>query len=321
MKHFVNITIILLVFLNINIFAQHPPCMPEYENLSYKFPNYTNIPLYSTDMPYDVLIGYIAMDSVCRYDSLWYYQEFFKRQTYNDTIKKIMRFMYKMDDYNPVLFNYSIRTRAGKYQYFAKDLIESLVKVLAKHSPNPYLDRVLIENSYILHILVTDTLYNGDPNNTAPSGDIYNVTAQVLDTIKGKVFPTCKNLYPNTTNIDIHSINNNTCFQFLYSPAWGFWRDGYGTRIENEDGSAWIKKDKEYIVFISSSVVCSDYPDLYYTNLPIGMTKYKTETFRMFPIENGYVYDPINELGLGVNLTTEQWKNALRNKINIILNY
>ncbi len=318
---FYKILLISFLILTNQAFSQHPPCKPEEQNLTVEFPRLTTFPMYSTGMPYDVLIGYIALDTIAYHSNKLDYYNFIERQTFNDTLQKIMRYYYEISDYNPILFAQSIRYWDSLIQVTPLEMQKYFNEKVGKVSPTPYLDRALLEHEYILHISVTDTLYNQIPDYPGASSEIYNITATVLDTIKGRVFPSCKTLtvMPDSSYGELQEFPSS-CVQFLYSPAWGFWKGHSMHRIEDDNGNAWVKKNKEYIVFINLGIVCTTPTNDYYTMSPLGLP-YKSYTFLMFPIENGIVIDPGNEFGFGYNLTVQQWKTALRNRINTIINY
>jgi hypothetical protein len=44
-------------------------------------------------------------------------------------------------------------------------------------------------------------------------------------------------------------------------------------------------------------------------------------TCNVYPIENGYVIDPVNELGFGESVEVNLFKNLLRQRINEIINF
>jgi hypothetical protein len=92
-----------------------------------RFPMLDRVPL-SLGMPYDVLLGYVALDSIYYWlreraywsDSTPYWRtnrermrqvvDFLRRRTqWDDTLRKIVRTLYAMCDYDPILFARTLR--------------------------------------------------------------------------------------------------------------------------------------------------------------------------------------------------------------------
>jgi hypothetical protein len=89
-------------------------------------------------------------------------------------------------------------------------------------------------------------------------------------------------------------------------------------RLTDDNGDAWIKKDQEYIVFLNIVTYCNYEDNIYYNLRPVAPESY---TFNMYPIQNGYVYDPKDDFGFGTGLTISQFKSALRTRIDLIKNF
>lgn len=94
--------IILLIFSTAALTAQ-PPCKPNSKSYFYEMEHLQSYPPFSTGMPYETLIAYVAADSVCRNSHADYLHDFMKRQNGNDTLRYIMKYFYWMTDYNPFL--------------------------------------------------------------------------------------------------------------------------------------------------------------------------------------------------------------------------
>jgi hypothetical protein len=85
-------------------------------------------------------------------------------------------------------------------------------------------------------------------------------------------------------------------------------------------GNRWIKPNAEYTVFLSFSGVHGWNYDYNYCYLRPREFLPVTKVGGMFPIYNGVVFDPNNDFGFGTDLTSTQFKTALRQKINQLLN-
>jgi hypothetical protein len=329
MKKILLIALVLsLNFLLINkSFSQGFPGNPDYVGLSFSIDTLSQFPPYSLSMPYNVLLGYVAMDSICSYGyppDVW---SFLDRQTDGDTLRHIMRHYYATIDWDPVRY-FLARLSEQHFKDISPSQLQSRLLNNIKRavpSPNKLLDYSLCQSHFIAHIKVLDTLTVIDTS-AEPLGTVIKiVTAEIVDTIKGHYVPSCRDksniLVSNTTNniasIDIGSIYANAdppiqhadpgkCFQFHYCPDWLY----YGQPILN--------KDSEYIVFLNFLYLGNSNGKIYYEFRSVGADSYE---FLMYPINNGIVYDPKNEMGFGLNLTVDQFKAAIRNRISYIVNY
>lgn len=167
-----------------------PPCYPTWKGSHFHIPYHQDEPPLSTDMPLDVLIGYIAFDSVSTHGNRRQVFDFIHRQTYNDTLKTIMRYWYKMVDWDCLKFTSYRFARLYKEEKIQLSMIiEEVARQVQLNSPTPFLDITLLCSDVIAHIRVTDTIYFHDE--PAPAMDCYSVRAIILDTIKGRVLPAC----------------------------------------------------------------------------------------------------------------------------------
>lgn len=341
MKRIIVILNILILFLSFNIFlqSQHPPCWPEYNELTFKYEHLPYTPYLTTDMPYDVLIGYIALDSVRKNIREADLLTFLSRQSYNDTLRYIMKYLYKMVDYNPILFALTTSHWHERGSILLSDFIYHVQNSVFAFSTNPYLDKLLLKSGIIAHILVEDTLNVIDSSSQYSTVSI--VTCAILDTIKGKVMPEAKviNINPfsleTSTNESVDLPDNY--LQFSYCLEWGRVQlnqvssddvgytliddDGnviYPPRMMDSTGSGWVKKGKEYIVFLDFHLICKDINYSYLTQFPFLMY---SATCNVYPIENGFVIDPVNEIGFGESVEVNNFKNLLKQRINTIINF
>ncbi|GEM_PF-1890948 len=325
------------------------PCNPTSKNLLYYTLNFVldssvGYPPLHTDMPYDVMIGYIALDSAARTAISTHKApqlfEFIDRQTYNDTLRTIMRYRYKMIDYNPVVYY--------DYLYGPPDGYVPMVNIdraltVAIGKSNPLHQTVAFDevfNAYwILHIRVDDTLRIKDRGLSCEA--VTAASVDILDTIKGRVFPMrYSNIQPysmpGTINPENVYPSNKLIIQYCNE-----WRRGniYGnqgdqlvtlvdsngaplynpyTLVDSNDVT-WLKPGKEYIVFLHPEIVCiSPFIAMY-----ISIDPYSGESFSegMYPIENGIVFDEGNEFGLGQYVPVSEFKNNIRQRINEIIHY
>jgi hypothetical protein len=191
-KQYLYTSIILLIFTPL-LSAQtvlQPPCWQHHTSPVFSFERLPSPVSLTTDMPLDVMIGYIFYDSLARSLPTVGINEIYNNLTYSDTLRYAMKYSYTMMDYNPVLFerfrryNNPLRRSAPTRSM----VFEKLIEKIKTTSPSPFIETLLCQSSIIAHIVVADTFRTRD-------GTLTNhiVTSTILDTIKGKVLPQCLN--------------------------------------------------------------------------------------------------------------------------------
>ena len=281
-------------------------------------PKVQSYPPLSTDMSYDVLIGYIACDSIIKAKHLYECNDFLKRQTYNDSIRYIMRYFYQMVDYDPIKFWLYSRADCiigmDNYRIQPSFIADDFLPGLLQYSPYPILDYYLLGSYIIAHVSITDTsrIY---PRNTIICKNLLYVNCTVLDIIKGQVLPPCN--YP--AQVKGKNGNNKTltneCLQFIYCCEWQRNTASYESLCDSA-GNAWVKKNNEYIIFLEPRLLCTDSINVYIELTPLGINSNKSFEHGMFAIENGNVIDPANEFGFGPIVPVNILKSSIRNRIS-----
>ena len=319
------ISFFFLCILSSTVYAQDTSCVGNYPGLVFRTEKISQFPPYSMHMPYEVLIGYIALDTVC-YNVWWNeLEDFINRQTYNDTLRYMMKHYYYTLDYDPILFEKTIWYQDSTFKTPPQVFPDLIYNQANKVSDHPFLDYALLRSSYIMHVLVNDTLNitNTNEEDNSAGRFIVIVTTQIVDTIKGKIIPECIPRVGHTFNNGrkeiprIQIAEPGDCFQFHYCPEWQ--RGGpLGPSLHDDNGLPWIKTGQEYIVFLDIGERCLDSN---YVNYQVRSTGHDSYTFLMYPIIDGKVYDPQNEFGFGTSLTPDEFKNALRQRISEIKNY
>jgi len=296
----VVIAFCIIVNLNSKTYSQTPPCFPDYKGLSYQMDDIVNCPPYNSNMPLDVFIGYLALDSLSTNANYNDYNEFLKRQNYNDTLRTMMRYLYKTIEYNPnnyLCFMYHNKYSRRSIYYYHYGFIE---KVLQK-SPQPILDASLI-GSYLIAKVHIDSIYRYIDSTSQP------ISSRLVRCSINQVFK-------GTTPI----INNN---QFIVDPVLQFEYSNEWFSHGNEDSTNSVfelEKGKSYIIFFEYRLLCRDSSHVYYTVFPFRSSY--SGTACMYPIINGNVIDPSNELGFGTSVNINIFNAGLTNRINSIKNY
>lgn len=318
MRRIIFITNVLFLFIfliaAIHELKSQPPCNPEIDGLYFEIPHLTDYPPLTTDMPYDVLIGYIASDSACKnvhYDEI---TNFVNNQSYNDTLRYIMRFYYQMADYNPIKFYQFLKFSPQSYKTPPSYVKNEVLDRIRITSPNPTIHRLLLASTIIAHVEVTDT-FTINQNDEIICKNLSIVSANILDTIKGNFIPECTSINGNElSKVSTRDLNDN-CLQFEYCYEW---TTSFGEKLVDSSGIGWIKQNHEYIVFLGPRIICSDTTNTYMTLMPEGRM---TATFGMYPVIDNIVHDPNNEFGLGETVPIIEFKNQLQMYINEIINY
>lgn len=161
-------------------------------------------PPVSIYMPYDVLVGYIALDSVINWatTSERQYQVrslLWRRHSMDDTLKKIVRSMYAMTDYDPMLYEatlWDFRFPQLPPFLLREEVLSAVKEAWGDDSASYRRDLALLRAHYIAHVKVDDTVHIHIPRNVNGGiGRLVVATCRVLDLIKGQVTPPCNAAY------------------------------------------------------------------------------------------------------------------------------
>jgi hypothetical protein len=275
-------------------------------------------------MPYEIMAGYIVTDSIMQYHPGFSKVEDFILDSIHygsDTLKYFNKYLYLLKDYDPVGYYHFLHAPPPGRSYGAG--VHAWMYTKFYETPEaPY-----VFSEYILHIRANKVIRIESFNNyDSTSGGEDIIYCKVLDTIKGKVFPSLDNaIFYNGPDGDTLNYQQNssqgvsrpitpiTDLVFSYCHRWNIKKWPASRRI----GPGRISPDKEYIVFLemnsgggtghSSYVSISPYPEL--------------NSFSMYPIENGFVKDEGNILGFGENVPLDEFKQHLQEKISEIVNY
>lgn len=95
-----------------------PPCALgySYTGVASKQGQALTAPAYTTDMPIDVLVGYIVIDSLRKVKTPDEIEAYLNSLDYsNDTLRRIMKYLYTIVDYDPIRFRrYAVGTSVGR---------------------------------------------------------------------------------------------------------------------------------------------------------------------------------------------------------------
>ncbi|MFH1050660.1 MAG: hypothetical protein V1779_06990 [bacterium] len=301
--------IVILIFNSQNILSQNESGQRNLDSTNFRYfrswldsstylyqvqyPIIRNIPPLSTNMPYDIMIGYIYFDSLMKYPDVRQVDSLiFTWQTMNDTLSYALKYLYMLIDYNPIIFSqYAIETRMnrkttnelmwkhsydssfvlqefGRYTENVREIVISLCNRVYKLTKNGIINQnytkdafwAAVESDYILKIKVLNIDSALDINSSY--GDKrYNVTAEVLDTIKGKVFKSI-DVQPTVNTVKGDKVQNsiNPLIHFQYTPR-NYNEYGYKPKKDyldpirdsafvNPDGSFKMELNQEAVIFL-----------------------------------------------------------------------
>ncbi len=289
------------------------------------------IPPLHSDMNFDCLLGYIFFDSLCRAPLSWEQIDSLadKIQSW-DTLKILMRFKYRMSEYNSDLYNeYLVGAGSLTTNYHSPGALDAILdqkmaSVLGRKNKFRYLTNA----DLILHIRVTEVHSDNDTMASSPAKPLplQCVTATIIDTIKGKYIRQCQEqvYYTQATS---------PCISFDFSPYWekenprGDVVDGsidsttgnVTIPCNNCYGSNTVEANKDYIVFLRNIYLDYNGTSSFYTFWPSN--GYNAEG-GIFPIDSGgNVVISSNYFGYGTSIPLAQFESLLRADIGLIVNH
>ena len=170
-----------------------PTCLPKRTAPSYGFPQLTSLPI-GVDSPPDVILGYMKLDSATHRAGRRETIDFVARQTYNDTLKALLKYGYVMADNDPVGFICYLSQYDTSTTVSGNRLRDAVASTLRRTSSTPNEDVFLFCSAWIFKGVVNSVTSGIDSNSTG-ARQFHSIRFEVLDTIKGKVFPqtVCRN--------------------------------------------------------------------------------------------------------------------------------
>lgn len=285
-------------------------------------PDLQTVPELHTDMSWDCLIGYIAMDSIGRTQKT----EQVRSRSYNTTIDSLRvaaRFAYAVADYNPVLLRSFIQTsnkmhnvyQQTKPVYAYSTVQEAVFRKI--HSFGRDYSMLLLAD-YVYRVRVTDVVTGTDTLYSIPKR-VVNVACRIEEVFKGQHWVgNCNTVHaPAMATGTTHStdpLGRCLIFHFLHNARTGpldlaSIEDTVYTGIYTTP-----QVDEEYIVFLDISRLTEEAD----TITPLGIIE---ATGGLFRITDGMVADPSNIWGLGTSPALTAFRQRLTDRINDILHW
>jgi hypothetical protein len=339
--------ILFLFCLNINLFAQNETGTRYLDKERFQqrhiwfdsstsvfqtqFPIIRSIPPLNTGMPVDIIIGYIALDSLLRFTSERSVDSLLNQwTTLNDTLKWAVKYLYKLNDYNPIIFNQymsevllhqTVDLTEGKYiltlNHLKYILSEKFRKTYSNSNKLAFYSMLYADYILRVRILSIDSLTN---YTSALQYTSFKANVQILDTLKGRVFPQPQNVQPsNLKSLSIPPHNFN--FQFPSS--------GYNSLNVISQKQLYFKTDsvfsknsgfrmntgQEAIIFITFKNPLFDYQNDYF-DLELNQRC----SLNALRIENDNVYDVNHVWSNQTVIPYTQWKQLYQNYLQQIIN-
>lgn len=310
--------------------------------IRYQFDLLQTMPGIPMTAPPDVLAGYLYLQYLATNETRHIVDSVTALMTYSDTLKTLTKYLYELDDYDPVLFNRFLFART----HGAFKVEPAYIDVMAMQGAiqNLYSDTLrtamLTYSDIIARVRINSTRKKIDTLAAVAHYDIV-VNATILETLKGQKVPSCIGIGTSvksgknqtqqsgdsTSVMTGYSVStpadSGACIEWEYSPEWPQFiqlhtDQGIGMLV-NSDGSDWIKSDSEYIVFLSFMDLghdsSSDYKTLYSCASEYGHSK------GMYAVSAGIVQDAYNDFGCGVFLPRSVFTACLRQRIYNILHF
>ncbi|MFC2131430.1 hypothetical protein ACFLSQ_08345 [Bacteroidota bacterium] len=307
------------------------------------FPIIRSIPPLSVNMPYDVLIGYVYLDSLLRFGDKKAYDSLYQSwNSLNDTLTGALKYLYIINDYDPAIFN----QYANEVKFY-HNRGPQLIKIIGDTSTTPptvgpynlYLDRLkyksckkfreiysgsrkmayysMLYADIILRVKIIniDSMIN---KNSSLGYYSFNATAVILDTLKGKIIPTYQMPEPKKS-VPLSS----ALFNFQYTPYnYGmFGVVGHEPLYSRRDTAFFdgrdfrMKIDQEAIIFVKFHDPKFDFQNDYF-----DLELEQTCSLNALRIENGVVFDINNVWSEQVEIPYSEWKQIYLNLLDDIYN-
>jgi hypothetical protein len=285
-------------------------------------------------MPYDILISYIYIDSLLRFTTPWQQDKLLRTWTSaNDTLKNAIKYLYKIKDYDPIIFNQymgevTLNHNSAYRGSYASSLIDlnynlsdKIKTLMPDNKKNAFF--ALLFSDYILRVQVVyiDSMRNKQllSGIKVKDSNVYCVYARVLDTIKGKNFIDSKNEISLNSNIQEPIISFEYIKRIYYQRP--YYPDIPYKNIENDDafkdenGEFSMHLGQEAIVFLKHANQLFDFENDYFS-----LILESTCSNSALPIIDGKIRD-INLIWSNDNLIEfDSWKQNITDLIEQILN-
>ena len=314
MKKIFSIVVFLVIIIPCHLYSQFSGIgNDQRKQSSIVLEPVETLPPLFTDMPYDCMIGYIAMDSIAREKpggEIINYADSLSL----DSLRIAARLMYSVADYSPLLLmryinNIRDSSREGRYKSSPAVSYFNLEEQLIERRDELGRDYAMVLTSQYIYKVRIDSVVVGIDTTFRKPKDWVNAACTVLDTIKGQYLPcNCKETLPeNKVNKQLSNADNCLIFSYPLNRITGTRGSAYDS--DNIDRIKTVQKGEIYYIFLEhvSLRKGTDY---------IHPSYYHEETGGLFLVDDDVVIDNFNFWGLG----TEPEINDFHNNLLFIIN-
>lgn len=263
----------------------------------------TKKPPLNSSMPYDVMLAYIVLDSVCKVSS----RELIESRVMlmsEDSLRMAYQYWYKVLDYDPLLLKKYIEAVEIDSTYASRPiyLFLALKSAYNQYEAFTVQENVVLWSQYIYHVRVENiSMYTHElVKDTSGVIEYFCAKMQVLEKFKGECIP--------DTSYDSENP------QKYVVASWDRYRPNDPSRIRDSSrynlfGEQRMSVGGEYIVFLGTKNTSTAYGDGYY--LQGGIIESEAGYWFM-SITDGAVYDESEFFGLGKYIDLVEFKSHLR---------
>lgn len=304
----------IFTVVSLKIEAQ-PPCFPNYGSIYFSINYPAQLPPVSTGMPYSVLIGHIALDSLCRsltpgqLDSIIYFHH-----TYDDTVKTVMKYALSLFDFDPTLLR-AVGSVPAPYFSRPYDYNNALWQLVKSVSTTPNIDGAIFGSHFICRVNVTNVRDTTDSTSIFASNTRI-VTSIISDTILGRVFPLCTGC-GGGNNVQFSNPPSIPWLQF--DVRWDrlqFNREMLKQPSDSADIDSLQIQTGDYLVFLRIELLCNDTTKAFYKISPAYNLTPSCGVYRIAP--DGSIKDTQSYFGLGSSPSVAAVISTLKSRITAI---
>lgn len=294
--------------------------------LVHYFPVLSNRPPLTSDMPMDIIIGYLLADSIAKIATLNEIDQYLEEGISHDYLKQAMKYAYILNNYDPVLFaQWGGIDSTNDYICSIGHVRQSLISYVARMLPGGKLFATLLSSDFIAHVRVQSVSRTID-SSAGWARHANLVHAEILESIKGEWLPICNN-YDEVSFADAGSYKQRAypggCIEFDYRDEWERAINPLLTKGAT-NFAGWVEEGDEFIVFLKLVAVSGFADDtLHYSSYKLTTSPatliYSTNG-SMYKVVDGIVVDENNDFGFGMEISVVAWKTALYQAISQLIN-
>lgn len=301
-KSGIGMFLILMFGLNQEVRAQSRIYPDPNKCDAFYYDHVSRKPPLNSSMPYDVMLAYIVLDSICKTSSRDMIESKVMAMT-EDSLRMAYRYWYKVLDYDPLLLKEYIEAIEDDTTYTSRPIY---VFLALKNAYNSFVsfsaqENVVLWSQYIYYVRVDDiSMYLHElAKDTSGAMEFFCAKMQVLDKFKGECIPDT-------------SYNSEMPQKYVVA-SWDRYKPKDPSRIRdssmyNAYGESRMRIGGKYIVFLRVKHTTTAYGDGYYLQ---GGSIESEAGYWFMPIMDEMVYDETEFFGMGKYIDLEKFKTYL----------